>query len=343
MNLISFISQLSWLLWLLTLSVAAQPQMLTVKERVQVGTEKAQDFTMPLVTDADGNIYARYGDGEHPVEPITMISPQGRKLYTFDLDDVLGTGRARIVDFCTDGRGDLYVLVGTQQGDFSIVSFGTDRQVRTTMGLSPGVEPLQMAVLKNGDLMVAGRSPRHGESLDSAPMLAVVNPQGKIARNVGLQGDVAPEDKGERILNNGAMKRDKRFEASLAFSRMVTADNGSVYLMRSGGNAVVFGISPSGTTLQRLSLDAPLGYLLRQIRVAKGVIAALFITKLAEPNSEITAKYVRTYAADTGKLIAEYTLPSEVPSLLAGFDGQTGFTFFGADPQQNLTIFHVGL
>jgi hypothetical protein len=128
---------------------------------------------------------------------------------------------------------------------------------------------------------------------------------------------------------------------ALAASKMESADNGNVYLMRQGKSGVVFVLSPEGNLLRRLVLDIPPGAILRDLKVGNGTLAAVFIRKMADPNTEITTSFLRTYAAETGRLINSYALDPSIPVLLARYDGKSEFVFLGSDSDQNLTLFHV--
>jgi hypothetical protein len=330
---------------LLSLGVFSEvPRELTVRKEVPVAGETAQDFTLPIASDAGGNIYARYGDGQHAPEPLVKISPTGKRINTFDLASAASLGPVHIVDLCTNDRGELLVLAKTAAGAFNVVAFGLDGTVRSTIRVDAGLEPFQFAVAKTGYLVVGGRALQSADLVggaDSEPFIVMLGPDGHLIGNVQLSGDVAPVDKGERIQNNGAVKNDKLFENSLVMSRMETGDDGNVYLMRHGKSGVVFVISPTGVQLRRLKLQIPPGSSLREMKVAKQRIAALFVRKLAEPNTEITSTFVRLYDAETGNLIADYVLRQDIPNMLTQFDGGTNFTFFGADQNGNLKIFHV--
>jgi hypothetical protein len=120
--------------------------------------------------------------------------------------------------------------------------------------------------------------------------------------------------------------------------------------MRYGNSGLVFVISPSGTVAHRFALEVPSGALLKQIKVANHRIAALF--EKEDTRAEVLATFVRTYDADSGKLLSDYVLDPSIPSLTATYDGDVGFTFIGpkvidpeiggAEQAGRLRIFQVG-
>jgi hypothetical protein len=331
----------------LSLCVAGQnTQMgrLFTKSRISVGHEKAEDFVDPIRSDAVGNIYIRYGDGEHPAEVITKISPLGEKLSSFDLAQIVSTRDLRMIDFSPDVRGNLWVLAKGIEAKTTlyIVSLAPDGALLSKVKLESEIEPFQFAPLKGGNFAISGRRPPNAANyLDSVPFVVIADPHGHLVRPVPLAGDIAPLADGERMLTNGAPKKDRTFEMSLAASEMETADNGNVYLMRQGKSGIVFVLSSKGNLLRRLVLDTPPGAILRDLKVGDGRLAAVFIRKMADPNTEITASFIRTYVADTGRLINSYALDHGIPVLLARYDGKSQFVFFGSDSDQNLTIFNV--
>jgi len=139
---------------------------------------------------------------------------------------------------------------------------------------------------------------------------------------------------------------------SLVASVIATADDGNAYLMRYGKSGLVFAISPSGSVIHRFELDSPPNSSLREVKVARHRIAALFVRWQSEEVPEATATLVRTYDADSGKLLASFVLDPSIPDLMATFDGNTGFTFIGPevvdrdganrDEAGRLRIFEVG-
>lgn len=331
---------------------AQEPSNLVVKRDIVVDTEKATDFVLPIITDADGNIYARYGDGQQQLETISKISPAGRKLLSFSLVSVPGLAEAKIETFSVS-EGKLFVLAGKKNGSLEIlhiVVFALDGTMLSNTKCELGVQAGQIAVLTPNRFIIAGRDRDEG-SIDSKPKTVILNNAGQTVDNILLESDVAPTDRATRTTANGAVRRDSEFEMSLVGSSVTAADDGNAYLMRQGRSDLVFVITADGAVVHRFKLESPSNSSLKEIKVAKHRIAALFVRGRPESKSEAATTFVRTYDADSGKLLSSYILDPIIPNLLAAYDGNLRFTFIGpkaidlsgtrADEAGRLRIFQV--
>jgi len=337
-------------------SGAQEPLNLVVKREISVDNEKATVFVSPIVTDADGNMYVRYSDGQHPADAINKITTSGKKLPSLNLANVPDLAEAKIVDFSVF-EGGLVVLA--REGGFSleevtyVAVFTSDGALQMKTKVGADIHASQIAALASNRFVVAGRAPwgrlDHPGS-DWTPKTAVLNDAGQVIEVVRLEHDVAPIERDKRTAANGAVRRDRDFEVSLAASTMTTGDDGNVYLMRYGRSGIVFVISPNGTVAHRFELESPSNSSLREIKVAKHKIAALFVRGKPDAYSETAVTFVRTYDANSGKLLSNYVLDPRIPDLMAAYDGNTGFTFFGPEavdarsPEEadRIRIFEVG-
>jgi hypothetical protein len=321
-----------------------EPTPLVIKSEIPVGNEKAMGFIMPVVTDADGNIYLRYSDGQHRADEINKISPSGKKLFSLHLARVPELSGSEIVDFSVSS-GKLLVLA--RHGTGIIATFDLSGSFLSSNRIKANLEPLQIAALGSSGFVVAGRVPQI--AADWTPEVTVLDPSGRMVKTVTLERDVAPvADKQTNA--NGAVRRDKEFQVSLVASRMITGDDGNVYLMRYGKSGAVFVIAPNGTVVHRFTLEMPPNTLLKDLKVAENKMAALI--DMEDAHSEVVATFVRIYDADSGRLLSDYRLDPKIPDLLAAYDGKVDFTFIGpevidedaveADQAGRLRIFSVG-
>jgi predicted regulator of Ras-like GTPase activity (Roadblock/LC7/MglB family) len=335
-------------------SILAQaPTNLVVRREIPVGRERATGFMLPIVTDADGNLYVRYSDGQQRLDTINEISPAGKKLLSFSLVNVPGLAEAEIGSFSVS---DAKLVVLARKGIGSaevmhVVVFGLDGALLSSARIEADVQASQIEALTSNRFVITGRA-RDAGSPDSTPKTAILNNSGQLLGSVPLDGDVAPLEKGKRTTANGVLRQDREFETSVVASTITTGDDGNVYLMRYGRSSLVFVISPSGAVLHRFRLESPSNSSLKEVKVNKHRIAALFVRGKPGAESETDATFIRTYEADSGKLLASYLLDPRIPDLMAAYDGDAGFTFFGpevvdphdlaADQPGRLQIFQVG-
>lgn len=325
-------------------SLAQSPPNLVVKAEIPVGNEKAMFFAMQAVTDQEGNIYLRYSDAQHRPDEISKVSPSGKKLFSLNLAGIPELSGAEIVDFSVS-NGKLLVLA--RRGTGIVATFDLSGSLLSSNRIKADGEPLQIAALGSGMYVVAGRVRRIGPGW--TPKVTILDPSGQVVETVALERDVAPmADK--QTTAKGGITSDREFQVSVVASRMITGDDGNVYLMRQGKSGLVFVISPNGTVAHRFTLEMPPRTLLKDMKVAGNRMAALF--EMEDAHSEVVATFVRIYSTDSGTLLSDYRLDPMVPDLLAAYDGKADFTFIGpevvdedvvgADQAGRLRIFSVG-
>jgi len=336
-------------------SVFAQaPSSLVVKRAASVRNEKAEDFVLPVTADTVGNIYLRYSDGWKRPDAVSKISRAGKKVLSFGLSGVPGLSEAEIGSFCVSGDK-LFLLARRRVGPSEIayiVAFGLDGAFLSSVRIDGDLEADQISPLPSDRFILVGRGRGAPGAGDSTPQTAIISSEGKMVESIRLEGDVTPIEREKRTAANGAVRRDKDFEMSLAASTIETADDRNVYLMRYGKNGLVFVISPNGGVIHRFALESPSDSSLKEIKVARHKLAALFVRWKQQTDMEADASFVRVYDAESGKLLSSYVLDPSIPNLLAAYDGDMGFTFVGPEvtdahhqaPEDvgRLRIFEVG-
>lgn len=331
-------------------ATAQENSTLAIKHQIPVAEEMATDFVLPIVVDAEGNFYARYGDRWGGSEAITKVSGSGVKEASFSLRGVAGLSDASIGGFCVSGDR-LVVLarkgIDTTEVEYLVV-FDLNGKPLSNAKLASDIGAGQLAALTSEKFIVVGRERVTG-SVDSIPKTEIVNIAGQVITDVHLDRDVAPADKQQRLTVRGGLRRDIDYENALVSSLVTTGEDGSAYIMRYGKSGLVFVVSADGNVLRRLSLAMPPRSSLKEIKVAKHKIAAVFLQwKL--PESEVATTIVRSYDAVSGELLSDAVLDPTAPSMLATYDGMDGFTFIGpmsVSGQDNsetgrLRIFEVG-
>ncbi len=328
-----------------------EPENLVVKSEISVGDERGTDFVLPIVTDAGGYIYIRYSNDHRPADVVRKISPSGRNVASFSLVHVPGLAGATIGGFCvSEDRFLVLARQGKASGEsMHLVAFTSEGKFLSANKIDSDVQAGQIVPLAADRFIVAGRVHGATGSGDSIPRLVVINSMGHLVDDINLEGDVAPIEKERRTTVRGDVRRDPEFEMSLVASTITTGDDGNAYVMRYGNSGLVFVISPGGTVIHRFALELPSGSSLKEIKVAKDRIAALFVRWKSDAPSEVAATFVRIYHGDTGKMLSSYRVDPSIPDLMAAFDGRTGFTFIGpkvvdtnAAEAGRLRIFEVG-
>lgn len=323
---------------------AQQSTQLEVKNSVIIPSMNAYDFILPVLDDEDGNIYVRYSDGKTDYAPIVRLSPTGDRTAQFALPSRFSESGARIADFCVSGRELLALVKSPSPTESSyLLSFGPAATLQSVIATPSDIDAFYLAAFRTGDIVLGGRVPRKGKALsaNSVPALGLLNANGSVFRSIMLPGgDVAPTAR--RTFPIGAAKTDEAFEGAIQGSIMKSGDDGNIYLARRGRSGVVFVISPGGEATRRLVLEIPSDSHLTQMRVRNGNIAAVLLRKLSTTDQNIAGTSIRTYDAQTGKLIGSYELGAALKgALLAGFDGATGFTFVQGDGNGGLALIHT--
>jgi hypothetical protein len=308
---------------------AQENSTLAIKRQIRVGNEMATDFVLPVVADAEGNLYARYGDRWGGSEAISKVSGSGTKEASFSLSGVASLSDASIGGFCLSGHS--LVALGRKSVDAAeveyLVVFDLNGRPLSSTKIAADISAGQIAALSPEKFIVVGRARRSG-SVDSIPETVIVDGAGQVITEVHLGRDVSPVDRQQRLTIKSGFRRDIDYENALVSSLVTIGEDGNAYVMRYGRSGLVFVVSADGNVIRRLSLAVPPRSSLKEIKVAKHRIAAVFL-QWKVPESEVAATIVRTYDSVSGELLSDAFLDPTAPSMLAAYDGAEDFTFIG--------------
>lgn len=281
-----------------------------------------------VACDGQGNIYARAwaGDGSLTSRlPIQEITPDGALTRSFRATEEPQDG-ATAKGIFVSGAGRIYETATTARGIY-IVEFATDGSVklRTKLEADPRlVDPWQLAAFESGGYLLSGLTGKQHRT----PFTAVFDENGKLVRQI-----YEPEDEAAR---QSAENGDREYTRSNAGNNFVglgdvaAGSDGNVYLLRGTSQSVVYVISPAGSVLRKLRVDAGDGrFAVRSIRsygdrLAFGFTGPTALVMVTDPRGVSIAKY------------AMDRRPPDLP-VLACYDSK-GFTFVTAYAEKELYL-----
>ena len=289
-----------------------------------------------LRCDSDGNIYLRVYTGDRR-SPVVRVSPDGKKLTTFEIDPELDL--SGVQDFWVTDYGELYVLAEKGSDEGYVLSFDADGKFKDKVRLDVPIRPNQIAVFDSGDLLVAGREPATSSSgrssANGSALVGIFNNRGQLIKRIEFRKDIKPNPK------HSIRRADLHYAEAIVNSSTVSSDDGQVYFMRHGPDGPVYAVSSRGTITKTLHLIPPQGALLSTVKVAKGNLAAEFIinsvnSQIAGP-APVESVITQIYDLSTGKEVMEYSSVPPIGPDLACYQSDS-FKYLTTDNDHYLEI-----
>ena len=292
--------------------------VLVEKTRVptNVSFDDFRSFALPTLCDEQGRSYVKLAkSGPGMVGPLLRLSAKGQLEAEFD------TSGAITNLYATRPNGGVTMVYADQTGKF-VENFAPDGNRESAIRLEPPplpFFPMQIAVFRSGDILVAGLQTHPGYKASTA----VYDPTGHLIKQFALDGD----EEIERAIKAG----DPRYASApgrggewVSRSLAITGDDGLVYLMRATSPTTVYAISAAGEVLRKIVVSSPLGAGLPNfgIRVVKNKLAVRFYRDCGSPlNFRSCHGAVYTVVdATTGKTLAAYEPEDGVGGPLACYD-----------------------
>jgi len=308
---------------------------LSVKDALAL-TEPDQPILGQTRCDTAGNLYVRYYQPTNVLgAPVVKISAEGKRAALFSLQSVSGFSAASMKDFSVGLRGEVHVLAARTVEDrfeIDIVTFREDATFASTTAVGLDLVPEHISAFPSGELLISGWRARPADASaiqrdKLAPVdafLAVVNPDGKVAKEVGFPAragsDGAPGAPGEGI---------DRSEVSLGGA--AAGEDGNVYLLRRSSKPVVYVISPSGDLVRTLRVTPPSeGAEPATVKISTGNRLLLEFLKPAPGKKQVWN--TETYSlvdGESGERLIDYLAGPEISGSLACYT-PNGFTFLGS-------------
>lgn len=227
------------------------------KEMRKLPSEVAQSFVLPLVCDADGNLYLRtIPDG---IQAIHKLNSQGERIGLYQAKSAnVKVNFAYSLAVAPDG--DIYQLVAAAREITRYVFvYNKDGSVKSEIKLQPGfpITPSKIAVFPNGDLLVAGMEyDKDSKNPVMWPFTGIFSSDGTLRRELTLKDDQKLHD----LAASGDPKVSSpdypsSFNTAVGRGDAQTASDGNVYLMRRLSRPIFYAISPGGS-VRRFEVDS---------------------------------------------------------------------------------------
>jgi len=119
--------------------------------------------------------------------PATRISADGKTVKTFGLEGTRYLSHAVIWDFAPTPDGGVYLLIFYRLRDehgYRLLGFDSNGKLTSDHSIEAPFDPQQIAVLGNGDLVVAGRKTTELGGHKGDPGIAIINSRGQLVRGL---------------------------------------------------------------------------------------------------------------------------------------------------------------
>lgn len=318
--------------------------VLTTTEKISVPGANLAAIAGGPRCDLDGDIYLRLPRmfGRSGIPPLLRVSADGKNVTTFSfsaLNDPALKGSS-FPDFAVSLDGVVYALAQTPGNKTYVVQFDDQGQLFSTTRLIPPFSfyAMRLAVFPSGDFPVTGVRPGSEGEMTGQPFTAVFDASGNMVKQVRLPGDVTPGTSPVQ----GTAGLAASTGAAVVLGEAVPAEDGNVYLSRSGAQSVVYVISPAGEVLRRMALSPPQNELRPgPLKVSGGRLAVEFFS-LGDPNQNNLDLLKQThiysiYDAATGERLLDY---AESPKLRGAFACYTPsyFSFVGGSGGRSYVV-----
>lgn len=283
--------------------------------------------------DSNQNVFLRVYDG-NSASPVLRISADGSKSTKFSIPEDSDTASARTQDFWVSQFGEVYVLVEQPPETGNIFVFDSDGKFKRKIQLDIPIRPHQIAVYPSGTLLVAGREPASADrrkiAANASPIVALFNNRGQLLKRIELKGEVKPNVKAP------TEKPDLSYAEAVVASMAESDEEGNIYFVRRTSSGQVYRVKESGIAKSTVRLTAPEGASLSQVKIAKGMLAAEYLTRASD--GQIESIITQVINTSSGEKVAQYT--SEIPlgPDLACFGAPKSFTFVSNDGEGYLEM-----
>ena len=298
---------------------------LTVAESHRLST--AGQEALPAKCDSAGNIYSRFGPGVGGLFQVSKFAPDGSQKSSYRYQSIPDLREAAFLeDFAIGEGGEVYELLSVWKNRTFLLAFKSDGEIGEKAEIEAGrsLNLSHIVALAGGRIFVSGSMA--GDDLGrnaGKPLNAILDSNGNLIREVTLKDDARP---------NEAKTADSNGDANPAvhWGRTVGGDDGNIYVMRLGPQAVVYVVSPGGSLIRKLKIASPVAKAQAvELKESRGRLAIEF----SVPDSKgVSDTRIRVADAYTGQSIADYAITPEMGEALACYrnDGTDRFTFLSS-------------
>jgi hypothetical protein len=336
-------------------NVATIPVLkLGVKDVVPVSGQFATPIMFPVRCDRGQNIYIRFYRYPDPfAAPWVKVSPDGQIAATYSLASVKEYKNLQSLDFAIGPRGEFVVIAtapapkGEKKSPVLIVTFEPDGSYRGKVELDTEstVAPSKIVALPDGNFFVTGGQLGDNEGSqtqvaenapsDIKPFNVIVNPAGKIVKNVTIQNDVKSKTSSKQ-----SEKSSDTPMSEISLGEAVVSDDGNIYLMRLTQNPSLFVITSTGQFLRNFEVKRPSETATAfDMKWSAGEKLAFLFGEPAQAGSS-QRQILSVVDAETGETQVNYETAADTGAAVACFT-PNGITFIGSTDDGHLALQHV--
>jgi hypothetical protein len=275
-----------------------------------------------MACDEQGRLYVRLQmPNEDTPGPLLRLSKTGVQEAELDMSAAVGFNV-----FAVRSKGGI-ATVQDEQG-YSVVNLGPDGKRESAVHLDAArFFPFQLAVFPSGEMLLSGiqRRTRESPHLNKA-FTALYDARGHLVKQLLLDED--PEI--ERSIEAGDVRyvgTTKEGNKAVTLGRVVSGDDGNVYLMRRASPAPVYVISSTGEVVRKLAIAPPTaGQMPGALQASKNKLAVMFYSECTATTCK-GASYTVVDAV-TGEKLADYAAGSDVGGTFACYAPDPDRFFF---------------
>jgi hypothetical protein len=226
---------------------------LQVTKTIKASGDTTTVFALPILCDADSNIYMRTdSDGFPSIHKLKSNGDLAAR-YTASSCPEIRVQIAGQFTVAPDERVYQFVFAPDDVNRYLFV-FNSDGTCHSTIKLdAQGVlTPYQIVVFPSGNMLIAGQ--RWSAKLKSMlPYTALFNSSGTALKEIDLDNDAqTPDAEGPR---STGVPPDTNVKGAISGGSMQIGGNGNVYLMRKASPATIYAISEGGMLVRRFVVD----------------------------------------------------------------------------------------
>lgn len=319
-------------------------------DKVPVANQPATGGVDPIRCDPLGNVYMRPVSGKTRalVAPILRISTDGHSTTVFDVSNLPEIKEAKgfeIYDFAIRKNGEILELAGivAKEGDpyAAVIQVDEGDKTASLIRIDSHFSPRQVAPMPSGMFLLSGiqyTTQLQGTQFrqSTKPFTAIFDSRGRLVKEVQLPGDVKIED----IDPSKTEKPDISNLQAVDLSRFIVADDGSIFMLRSGPRPKVYLISPAGEVVRSFQVTMPAEDASpSSIFYSGGRIGFDFYVPGAKDDPRMKL-VIRMVDPQDGQILWDYVPAKDIYGIPACYSGQD-FTFLTSTTDRRLALLKV--
>ena len=217
---------------------------------------EALNTVASLACDRDGNLYV--GTDHYGASGIHKLSPKGERIALFQPNANPDLKVDLSVSLAFGPNGELYQLVFPHEISRYVFVYKPDGTYKSAIKLQPGFPwvPYALAVFPQGSLFVSGLEYDHDRNNPVMwPFSGIFSADGSLLKEVKLEDDDTLRELAAAGDARVTSPSNPSANHAIEFSKMETASDGNVYLMRWTNPAIFYAVSAGGEVVRRFTVD----------------------------------------------------------------------------------------